>query len=233
MGDFESLRSLLHTKTPSLLLPISCFAPAHKPRPSSTRKRTNMDTHNGMSSALEQADPITIDTKDLPSNSSSPVHAAPKVISIAHGVEGESAGEDADEDRASKGGWFAYLKTRNFYLVLLLGYGNPMRPSDANGMSTRSADRCNKDKSSLYASQLRIHSLHYSLHNHFRSLPFKHCGITSFSRWSMAHIQSTDTALRDGSSSRLRTVGNILFWPFLMSRGITSLCLLIDIRMSL
>lgn len=82
-----------------------------------------MDTQGGKSSAIEHIDPITGDTKHLPSSSSSPVYAAPEVIGIGDGVEGESARKNADEIQASKGEWFAYFKTRNFYLVLLLGYG--------------------------------------------------------------------------------------------------------------
>lgn len=183
-----------------------------------------MHTHNGKSSAIDQVDPVTGDTKDLPSSSSSPVHAAPEVIGINDRAPDERTGENADEIQASQGGWFAYLRTRNFYLVLLLGYNHSIRPSDTNGMSIRSADRCNKDKSSLSASQQQTHSLRYLLRNPFPSLRFRHCGITSFLPWSMARIQSTGMAGRDGSSSCLRMVGNTLFWHFWMSRGITSLC---------
>ncbi|KAF6225619.1 hypothetical protein HO133_009619 [Letharia lupina] len=80
-----------------------------------------MHTHNGKSSAIDQVDPVTGDTKDLPSSSSSPVHAAPEVIGINDRAPDERTGENADEIQASQGGWFAYLRTRNFYLVLLLG----------------------------------------------------------------------------------------------------------------
>lgn len=83
-----------------------------------------MDTHIGKTSAIEQINPITDDTKDLPSSSPSPQRTAPEVTAIGDGAEGESAGENADEIQASKAGWFAYLKTRNFYIVLLLGYGS-------------------------------------------------------------------------------------------------------------
>ncbi|KAF6239697.1 hypothetical protein HO173_002243 [Letharia columbiana] len=80
-----------------------------------------MHTDNGKSSAIDQVDPVTGDTKDLPSSSSSPVHAAPEVIGINDRAPDERTGENADEIQASQGGWFAYLRTRNFYLVLLLG----------------------------------------------------------------------------------------------------------------
>ena len=195
MSDFGSLRSLPQLKTHSLLLPSRLLCSS---TPSS--RRTIMDIHNGKPSATEQVDPITDDTKGLPLGISSNPHATPEVIGVGYGAGSESAGVNADEIRASKGGWFAYLKTRNFYLVLLLGYGNPRRLSCPNGVSTRSADWYNKDKSSLSASQLRTPSLHYSLRNRFPSLHFKHCGTTSFSRSYMARIQSIDTASGDGSS---------------------------------
>ena len=83
-----------------------------------------MDIHNGKSSATEQVDPITDDTKGFPLASSPNPHAAPEVIGVGYGAGSESAGVNADEIQASTGGWFAYLKTRNFYLVLILGYGN-------------------------------------------------------------------------------------------------------------
>lgn len=80
-----------------------------------------MDIHSGKPSATEQVDPITDDTKGSPLGSSSDPHATPEVIGLAYGAGTESAGVNADEIQASKGGWFAYLKTRNFYLVLILG----------------------------------------------------------------------------------------------------------------
>ena len=159
-----------------------------------------MDIHNGKPSATEQVDPITDDTKGFPLGSPSNTHATPEVIGVGYGAGSESAGVNADEIQASKGGWFAYLKTRNFYLVLILGYGDFLYLSYLYGISIRSADGYNKDKSSLSASQLQIPSLHYSLRNRFPSLHFKHCGTTSFSRSYMARIQSIDMASRDGSS---------------------------------
>ena len=87
-----------------------------------------METHSRKSSAIEQIAPIIEDTKDLPTSSSSPVHAAPEVIGIGREADGETAGKTADEVQASRGGWFAYLRTRNFYLVLLLGLVNKSFP---------------------------------------------------------------------------------------------------------
>ena len=105
-----------------------------------------MDTHSGKSSTIERIDPITGDTKDPHSSSSSPAHAAPEVTGLGDGAKGESAGEDADEVQVSKGGWFAYLKTRNFYLVLLLGYGFrnfPITPKGAVSCTKKCATQPN------------------------------------------------------------------------------------------
>ena len=84
-----------------------------------------MNTHSGQLSTAEHVSPITSDAKTLPSSSVSPVHSAPEIIGIGDRAEGEATGENADEIQASKAGWFAYLKTRNFYVVLLLGYTLP------------------------------------------------------------------------------------------------------------
>ena len=92
-----------------------------------------MDTHGGKSSTIAHIDPITGDIKALPSRSSSPTHAAPEITAIGKGAEGERAGENADPAEANKGGWFAYLRTRNFYLVLLLGYGITGLPVSLEG----------------------------------------------------------------------------------------------------
>lgn len=80
-----------------------------------------MEIHGGKSPAIEQIAPITDEAKPLPFRSSSPVHAAPEAIEYGRGAEGETGRETANDNQASRGGWFAYLKTRNFYLVLLLG----------------------------------------------------------------------------------------------------------------
>lgn len=56
------------------------------------------------------------------SSSSSPVtHSAPELIGVQDASHG---GADAtiDEIDESKQGWFAYFTTRNFWIVLVLGY---------------------------------------------------------------------------------------------------------------
>ncbi len=81
-----------------------------------------MNIHDGESSTIEHIGPSARDNKHLPLSSISPVHAAPEVIGISDEAERESAGGNVDEIQASKRGWFAYFKTRDFYIVLLLGY---------------------------------------------------------------------------------------------------------------
>lgn len=59
------------------------------------------------------------------SRGSTPAHGAPEVV----GAEGEGdvqgfevgATSGVEEMDGSKGGWFAYVRTRDFYVVLVLG----------------------------------------------------------------------------------------------------------------
>jgi len=70
-----------------------------------------MEAQNGKSSAIEQVAPIKDESKGLPSSSSLPVYAQPETTAL----------ETPDEIEEGKAGWFTYLKTRNFWIVLLLG----------------------------------------------------------------------------------------------------------------
>ncbi|MCJ1362047.1 hypothetical protein MMC16_001149 [Acarospora aff. strigata] len=56
----------------------------------------------------------------LQSSSLSPAHGAPEVVG---GTNGHGFGHErtVDEIEASKTGWFAYFKTKDFYIVLVLG----------------------------------------------------------------------------------------------------------------
>ena len=103
VSDFESLRSLLHPKT----LPGALFPSVTKLAPATSRKHFKMEAQVGKSSTIEQVAPIDYDGKGLTSSHSSPVHAQPETT--------------ADEIEEGKAGWFTYLKTRNFWIVLLLG----------------------------------------------------------------------------------------------------------------
>lgn len=57
-----------------------------------------------------------------PSSVAAPVHGAPELlegIGTTDGYDGLATPVDAVDD--SKTGWFAYVRTRDFYIVLLLG----------------------------------------------------------------------------------------------------------------
>ena len=90
-----------------------------------------MDTHRGELTAIEQIPNFPSDTKEFPSSSTVPVHATPEVTGIHDAVEGESSVENVDAIQGGEGRWFAYLRTREFYLVLLLGYGTKTPPNTA------------------------------------------------------------------------------------------------------
>ena len=68
-------------------------------------------------------------SKSSSSNDRAIGHGAPEVI----GIEGERTVEEIEE---SKKGWFAYFKTKDFYIVLLLGYvchlSRLKRPDNSN-----------------------------------------------------------------------------------------------------
>ena len=71
-----------------------------------------MEATSGKLTTIDQAAPIEDDRKVSLSSSASPVHAEPEVIGVTA------------LDEIDKPGFFAYLKTKNFYLLLLLGYGD-------------------------------------------------------------------------------------------------------------
>ncbi len=50
-------------------------------------------------------------------------HAAPHLVGANGGsVGGREAPTSVEEIEATEKGWFAYFRTRNFYVVLVLGY---------------------------------------------------------------------------------------------------------------
>ena len=62
------------------------------------------------------------DANALQSSGPSPVHAAPELIGVTN-TRGDGQPErTVEEVEGSKTGWFAYFKTKDFYLVLVLGY---------------------------------------------------------------------------------------------------------------
>ena len=81
-----------------------------------------MDSSYGKGAANQQVLPAD-DGQLATSSESSPVtHGAPEIIGVLDrsGGGGDSA---IDEIEESKTGWFAYFTTRNFWIVLALGYG--------------------------------------------------------------------------------------------------------------
>ena len=84
-----------------------------------------MDVPNGNNGKTVAANSApAAEAKGSPPRSTAPVHGPPEIVydDIAEGanrVEGFTA-EEIDE---SQKGWFAYFRTKDLYIVLLLGYG--------------------------------------------------------------------------------------------------------------
>ena len=81
-----------------------------------------MDSFSGKSATNQQVLP-TDGSQLATSSESSPVtHGPPEIIGVLD--ESSAGGGTAiDEIEESKTGWFAYFTTRNFWIVLVLGYG--------------------------------------------------------------------------------------------------------------
>ncbi|KAI4237812.1 MAG: hypothetical protein L6R40_005837 [Gallowayella cf. fulva] len=78
-----------------------------------------MEGPNGKSDVTEHYAPAPAG-KDSPTSSDvRPAHAAPELAGLH---DDATATTTVEEVEASKKGWFAYFKTRDFYIVLLLGY---------------------------------------------------------------------------------------------------------------
>jgi len=70
-----------------------------------------MEAQNGKTTAIEQVAPVKASHDGVLLSSSPIEHAAPKVAGMT----------TADEIEDGSRGWFAYIKTKNFWIVLLLG----------------------------------------------------------------------------------------------------------------
>ena len=121
-----------------------------------------METTNGKVTAIDHVAPIDDGRKVSPSSSTSPVHAEPEVI-------GMTALDEID-----KPGFFAYLKTKNFYLLILLGYV-PLGDFMHTVLIQRSIDKFWRS-----ASRAQILSPRCFPQYRFRSLPSRHSGTTFF-----------------------------------------------------
>ncbi|KAL8682604.1 MAG: hypothetical protein Q9186_001377 [Xanthomendoza sp. 1 TL-2023] len=92
-----------------------------------------MDGHDGKSGATEHYTPAPAG-KDSPNSTEvRPVHGAPEVTGIN---EDAAAVTTIEEVEASKKGWFAYFKTRDFYIVLLLGQVLALSVTSTNTFSS-------------------------------------------------------------------------------------------------
>lgn len=76
-----------------------------------------MDAPNGKTTAIEHFAPVQNDSGGLTPGDSPTVNDKRDGTGVAAGTEPPTA--DQIEERNK--GWFAYLKTRNFWIVLLLG----------------------------------------------------------------------------------------------------------------
>lgn len=78
--------------------------------------KTNGDkTARGATAAVDH-------TQGSRSSDSAPVHGAPELVGANGNADGDEGGLTAvDAIDESKGGRFAYVRTRDFYIVLLLG----------------------------------------------------------------------------------------------------------------
>ena len=82
-----------------------------------------MDAHNGEKGQTAVANTVPAgEIRNLPSDSTVPVHGPPEVVGTYNGKGASREDVVVDEIDESKKGWFAYLKTKNFYIVLVLGY---------------------------------------------------------------------------------------------------------------
>ena len=73
-------------------------------------------------SAIER---VSSDDKinELSGRASTPAHATPELVGV-NGATSKGGATTVGEIEVSKKGWFAYFTTRNFYIVLALGYGS-------------------------------------------------------------------------------------------------------------
>ena len=110
VGDFRSFAPTNRSKAPTA---SSCLGLSM--------------AHSSGKPPLEQVLPAPAENES--SSASSPVHGAPELIGMKGASVAQTSRADVEEIDESKKGWFAYFRTRNFYIVLILGYAarTPMR----------------------------------------------------------------------------------------------------------
>lgn len=81
-----------------------------------------MATNGGKGSVTEHFAPAPAGQGFSSSSEAKPVHGAPEVVGTNDDANApEGATTSVDELEATKKGRFAYFKTRDFYIVLVLG----------------------------------------------------------------------------------------------------------------
>ncbi|KAL8799248.1 MAG: hypothetical protein Q9223_006222 [Gallowayella weberi] len=80
-----------------------------------------MEGVDGKSGVSEHYAPVPAGKDSPTSNDVNPAHCAPEVTGINEDDDADAAVTTVEEVEASQKGWFAYFKTRDFYIVLLLG----------------------------------------------------------------------------------------------------------------
>lgn len=91
-----------------------------------------MATHDGKGGVTERHAPAADGPVSPSSSEPKPVHGAPEVVVINDDASApEGAVTTIDELEASTRGRFAYFKTREFYIVLVLGYAIDPRSTPA------------------------------------------------------------------------------------------------------
>ena len=97
-----------------------------------------MDVHTGEDGKTAVANTVAADEpKGLPLSNTAHARGAPEIVEYNGGqtYNGGVSVEDIDE---SKKGWFVYFKTKDFYIVLLLGYILPPNfPIDSNRIAEK------------------------------------------------------------------------------------------------
>ena len=75
--------------------------------------------HSSGKPPIEQVLPAPAENES--SSASSPVHGAPELVGMKGGSGAQASRADVEGIDESKKGWFAYFRTRSFYIVLVLG----------------------------------------------------------------------------------------------------------------
>lgn len=81
-----------------------------------------METRNEKGAAIEHYAPTPAEQGSLPAEEVTAAHGSPKITGTEDNGSGEPIVTTADELEASQTGRFAYVKSQDFVIVLVLGY---------------------------------------------------------------------------------------------------------------